>query len=345
MSLSMSSSRITMAVLGVAALFFASVIFTGKAEAKMTLRMLGFLPVGHNITETSEVFIKEVEKNTKGEIEIKHFPASQLYNHKNSVSVLQSGGVDMALVQSGFWTGVAPSITVMAYQSFFHNVEHYRAVMDGYPGDVMRKEFEDNGNVKVIGWANYGKGEICSNKPLTKLEDFKGMRIRAAGGGHAQWFKAMGASPITMDSGEVYQAMQRGTIDASESGLSSGDQRKWYEVAKYMTDSNILPVVGYWMIVSLKTWNKLSPEQQKIFMDAAQKAHNWNIPKVAEIDRVAAEKVKKLGMIFNKIDPVEEARWRKVTVPLLLVDYERLVGKEKAEKILNSIEELRKKYE
>jgi len=115
----MRSRKITMVLLGVATLFFAVVILTGKAEAKMTLRMLGFLPIGHHITETSEVFIKEVEKNTKGEIEIKHFPAQQLYNHKNSVSVLQSGGVDLALVQTGFWTGVAPSINVIAYLSFF----------------------------------------------------------------------------------------------------------------------------------------------------------------------------------------------------------------------------------
>jgi len=217
--------------------------------------------------------------------------------------------------------------------------------MEGYPGEVMRKEFEDNGNVKVIGWANYCKNEVSSNKPLLKIEDFKGMRIRAAGGGYSHWLKAMGAAPITMDSGEVYQALQRGTVDGAISGPSTFDQRKWFEVVKYATDSNILPCYAYWMLVSMKTWNKLSPEQQKIFMDAAQKAKEWNLPKVEEIDRLAIEKVKKLGMIFNKIAPAEEAKWREITVPQLLVDYKKLVGQEKAQKILDSIEELRKKYE
>lgn len=341
----MKARTTTMAWLVVATLFLASIFFSGSAEAKMTLRMIGFLPIQHFITETAEVFIKEVETNAKGEIEIQHFPAMQLYNHKNSVSVLQTGGVDLGLVQTGFWTGVAPTINVMAYMSYFNSFAHYRAVMDGYPGEVMRKEFEDNGNLKVIGWANYGKNEVSSNKPLLKLEDFKGMRIRGAGGGYAHWIKAMGAAPVTMDSGEVYQAMQRGTIDGAVSGPTTFDERKWYEVVKYATDSNILPCYAYWMVLSLKTWNKLTPAQQKIFVDAAKKAQELNFSKAVEVDKLATEKVKKMGMVFNKIDPKEEARWRSVAVPQLLEDYKRLVGKERAEKILNSIEELRKKYE
>jgi TRAP-type C4-dicarboxylate transport system substrate-binding protein len=341
----MRSRRATTAMLGMATLAFVSVTFSGIADAKTTLRMIGFLPIQHFITETAEVFIKEVETNTKGEVEIKHFPAMQLYNHKNSVSVLQSGGVDLGLVQTGFWTGVAPTINVMAYMNYFNSFEHYRAVMDGYPGEVMRKEFEDNGHLKVIGWANYGKNEVSANKPLLKLEDFKGMRIRVAGGGYAQWIKAMGAAPVTMDSGEVYQAMQRGTIDGAISGPSTFDERKWYEVVKYATDSNILPCYAYWLVMSLKSWNALTPAQQKIFMDAAKKAQELNFSKAVEVDRLATEKVKKLGMVFNKIDPKEEARWRNVTIPQLLEDYKRLAGKEKAEKILISIEELRKKYE
>ncbi len=251
----------------------------------------------------------------------------------------------MALVQTGFWTGVAPSINVMAYYSFFNSFAHYRAVMDGYPGEVMRKEFEENGNLKVIGWINYGKNEIASNKPLMKLEDFKAMRLRAAGGGYSHWVKAMGGAPITMDSGEVYQAMQRGTIDGALSGPSTFDERKWYEVAKHSTDSNLLPCYAYWMLVSLKTWNKLSSEQKKIFMDAAKKAQEYNFSAVGEVDRLATEKCKKMGMAFNRIDPKEEAKWRQVVVPVLLEDYKRLAGKEKAEKILDSIEELRKKSE
>ena len=340
----MSSRKITMALLAVATLFFASVTFSGIAQAKMMLRMVGFLPLQHHLTATSEVFIKEVQEKTKGEIEIKHFPAMQLYNHANSVAVLQSGGVDLGLVQTGFWTGVAPTINLMAYMSFFNNAKHYWAVMDSPAGDIMRKEFEENGNVKVLGNANYGKNEVAANKPLIKYEDFKGMRIRAAGGGYSQWVKAMGGAPVTMDSGEVYQAMQRGTIDGAISGPSTFDERKWYEVVKYATHSNISPAYAYWMILSLKTWEKLTPAQQKIFMDAGQKAREYNFSQVDEVDRLAEEKIQKLGMVLNQIAPAEEARWRKTVVPVLEGDYRKACGKEKADKILNIIEELGKKY-
>ncbi len=339
----MKSRRLTMALLAVATLFCASVIFSGSAEAKMTLRMVGFLPIGHHTTLTEELFIKEVEKNTNGEITINHFPAMQLYNHKNSVSVLQSGGVDIGHVQTGFWTGVCPTINVMAYLNMFDDAEHYWAVMKSEAGDIMRKEFEDLGNLKVLGNSNYGKNEVSSNKPLRVYEDFKGVRLRAAGGGYAHWVKAMGAAPITMDSGEVYQAMQRRTIDGAISGPSTFDQRKWYEVVKYATDSNILPAYAYWIVMSLKTWNKLTPEQQKIVLAAGHKAQEWNLPVAEKEDADAKAKTIKMGMVWNKIDPKEEARWRKITVPKLLEDYKKLADPVKAQKILDIIEKLRKK--
>jgi len=340
----MGSRKIKRTLLAAAAFLFVAVIFIGSAEAaKMTLRMVGFLPVGHHTTLTEELFIKEVEKNTNGEIKINHFPAQQLYNHKNSVSVLQTGGVDIGHVQTGFWTGACPTINVMAYLNMFDDAAHYWAVMKSEAGDIMRKEFEEFGNLKVVGNSNYGKNEVSSNKPLIKMEDFKGVRIRAAGGGYAHWVRAMGAAPITMDSGEVYQAMQRRTIDGAISGPSTFDQRKWYEVVKYATDSNILPAYAYWFVVSLKTWNKLTPAQQKVFMDAGHKAMEWNLPVAEGVDNEAKAKTIKLGMVWNKIDPKEEARWRSATVPRLLEDYKKLADPVKAKTILDTIEKLRKK--
>jgi C4-dicarboxylate-binding protein DctP len=317
----------------------------GAAESKMTLRMVGFLPLGHQITKTEELFIKEVQENSKGVIEIKHYPAQQLYNHKNSVPVLQKGGVELALVQTGFWTGVVPSISVCAFLTYYNNFDHFRGVLDGYPGQIFRKDFEEKGNLKVLTWANYGPLEICSKTPLKTLEDFKGRRLRAPGGDFAVWVKGVGAGPVTMNSGEVYQALQRGTVDGAISGPSSFDQRKWYEVNKYMTDSALSPVYAYFMLLHVNTWKKLSPELQKVFMDAAKKAHDFNIKACDEEDRVSREKLLKMGMVANKISTKELGRWRAKGLPALIKTYKERVGAEKAQKILDAVEDLRKKFE
>lgn len=341
----MTTRKLRIAIWAVVAFGAISLCFSGGADAKMTLRMIGFLPLKHHITKTETILKNEIEKNSKGKIEIKFYPAQQLYNHKNSVPVLQKGGVEMGTVQTGFWTGVVPSISVMAFNTFFNSVEHYKAIMEGYPGEVFKKDFEELANLKVIGWANYGQGEIASKSQIKTLEDFKGKRIRATGGDAALFIQAVGAAPVTMNSGEVYQALQRGTIDGAMSGPSTFDQRKWYEVVKYGTKSSLLPAYAYWMLVHIDTWKKFSPELQKVFLDAAKKANAFNLKAVVEDDRMGFENTKKRGMIYNQIPLKELARWREKVIPVLMKNYRERVGEGKAQKILDAIEELRKKFQ
>lgn len=318
--------------------------FSGSADAKMMLRMIGILPVQHQITQAAEMFIKEVEKNANGEIEIKHFPAGQLYNHKSSIPVLQSGGVDMGVIFSGIWTGVVPSVEIIGFMTYFKNAPHLMAVMDGYPGTVISKDFEEKAHLKILTYFNFGQSEICSKEPLVKLEDFKGKRIRAGGAVEALFVQALGAAPVSIDAGEVYQALQRGTVDGAIGGPSNFDTRKWYEVAKYATISNIRPANFHFLVINTNIWNKLSPQLQKVLLDAGRKAQEFNFKAAADEDKLSMEKVRKLGMVFNKISDREQDRMRDASMDKLMELYRKAVGQENAKKISDSVEELRKKY-
>jgi tripartite ATP-independent transporter DctP family solute receptor len=340
----MNAGRLETALLIIVTFLAASAGFCGRADAKTTLRMLGFLPAQHQLSKTAELFIKEVEKNSNGEIEIQHFPASQLYNHKSSIPVLQTGAVDMAIIYGGNWTGVVPSLEVIGFHGFFKNIEHARAVVDGYPGEVINKDFEEKAHLKVFGWYDYGKSEVCSKDPIIKLEDFKGKRIRSSGVSQATWVMALGAASVTIDAGEVYQALQRGTIDGAISGPSSFDQRKWFEVVKYATVSNMSLFSAYFGVVSLNSWNKLSPELQKILLDAGKKAQLFNFEAAEREDKLSSEKVQKMGMIFNRISDKEQDRWLEASKAKFFDLYRKGVGEEKARKMFDSVEELRKKY-
>jgi C4-dicarboxylate-binding protein DctP len=340
----MNARRLETVLLIIVTFLVTSVSFCGRADAKMMLRMLGFLPAQHQLSKTAELFIKEVGKNSNGEIEIQHFPASQLYNHKSSIPVLQAGAVDMAIIYGGNWTGVVPSLEVIGFHGFFKNIDHARAVVDGYPGEVINKDFEEKARLKVFGWYDYGKSEVCSKEPITRLEDFKGKRIRSSGVSQATWVMALGAASVTIDAGEVYQALQRGTIDGAISGPSSFDQRKWYEVVKYATVSNMSLFSAYFGVISMNAWNKLSPEFQKVLLDAGKKAQIFNFEAAEREDRLSSEKVQKLGMIFNKVSDKEQDRWLEASKGKFFELYKKGVGEEKAQKMFDSVEELRKKF-
>jgi C4-dicarboxylate-binding protein DctP len=326
------------------AILITFVAFNGNAYAKVTLRMLGFLPMTHQLTKTAETFIKEAEKDSKGEIEVQHFPAAQLYNHQNSIPVLTSGGVDMAIVESGMWTGVVPSAELLGFCSYFKNKEHFKAVMDGYPGEVIKNDFQERGNLKVLSWFNYGKTEIASKDPITKLEDFKSKRIRSGGSVEAIFLQALGAAPVNIAAGEVYQALQKGTVDGAVSGPSSFETRKWYEVVKNATSSNIRLANAYFLAISMNTWNKLSPQLQTVILDAGKKAQVFNFEIADREDIMAIEKLQKAGMVFNKISDKEQERWRDVSMGKFIELFKKHVGEQKVQKMFDAVEDLRKKY-
>jgi len=216
--------------------------------------------------------------------------------------------------------------------------------MDGYPGSVINKDFEEKAHLKILNYFNFGQSEICSKDPLVKLEDFKGKRIRAGGAVEALFVQALGAAPVSIDAGEVYQALQRGTVDGAIGGPSNFDTRKWYEVAKHATLSNIRPANFHFLVVNTNTWNKLSTQLQKVLLDAGKKAQEYNFKAAADEDRLSIEKVQKLGMVFNKITDREQDRMRDASMDKLMDLYRKAVGQENAKKICDSVEELRKKY-
>lgn len=104
-------------------------------------------------------------------------------------------------------------------------------------------------------------------RPITKLDDFKGLKIRTMEVPlHKDGYRALGASLVPLPFGEIYTALQTGVVDGNENGPATLEAMKFYEVQKYVT---YLPVVsnGGVFLMSLKTFNKLSPEHQKVIMD------------------------------------------------------------------------------
>ena len=88
-------------------------------------------------------------------------------------------------------------------------------------------------------WADYGFVQFAnSKKEITKPEDFAGLKLRGYGELPSETIKALGASPVTMGSGEVYMAIQRSVVDGQTSGTTAMYDRKMFEVTKYLTITN-----------------------------------------------------------------------------------------------------------
>jgi TRAP-type C4-dicarboxylate transport system substrate-binding protein len=155
-------------------------------------------------------------------------------------------------------------------------------------------------------------GPISRNKAVRTVEDWKGLKIRAPGAVASRTVKAFGASAISMSGGEVYTALQRGTVDGAVGGYASMIQRKWYEVCKYFP-AYTMSFSWFPQVSNLSAWNKLPKDIQKIMLDAGKEvAEDQSALAEKEIGDTQA-KLSAAGLEGIGLPPDELARWQKIS--------------------------------
>jgi tripartite ATP-independent transporter DctP family solute receptor len=312
----MKRLRMMVALTGLVGLVGLILFMSEPAQsAEITLRYSGNLPVQHHVTIAQQRLAKYIEEKSGGRVKVAVYPAGQLFQDKDMMQAVPKGAVDMASVTLAQWTGLVPTAAFIDLPFYYKDHQHIWRVCDGKPGEIMRKELERVG-VKFLHWMDYGVNEFASKMPLRTLEDFKGKRIRGLTEYTTESIKALGAAPTFLGGGEVYMALQRGTVDGAISGTSSFWERKYFEVTKYATIVNQSFSI-FAAVMNLKKWNELPPDIQKIVMAGSLEAQEW-IRKEAEKQHYACiDLIKNKGMEIIYPTKEERERWKKANEPVI----------------------------
>lgn len=264
-------------------------------------------------------FIELVDKLSGGRIKIENFAPGSLSPPTEILQAVGAGMFEMSASAGAYAAGTIPAAylefgvpggprTFGEFATFFRNTGFL---------ELLRKEYAKQ-NVYFIAplideW--YG---MISKKPIRKLEDFKGLKVRATGL-VAKMFAALGASPVFIPLSEVYTGLSMGTIDAmSFADPDSHWDMKLMEVAKYEIGPSIMVSSGN-LIMNLKTWNSLPQDLQAIIETAA-----WEISfrvfgatKVATFE--ALDKMKKdYGVELITLPPDQVEKWDAVNRKVLM---------------------------
>ncbi|MBL0715462.1 MAG: TRAP transporter substrate-binding protein [Desulfosarcina sp.] len=324
-------------VLILSVIFLASSTPCQAAKKQIIVRMVGTLPVHHHLTKALEMFRDIVEKRSENRVKFQLYPAQQLYNDKDLVNVLPKGAIDGAIINSALWSGKVRAEGPLFFPMYFESREQFYKLFTTEAWDLIKKDFEEEGNVKVLGLVEYGSASLISKRPVEKLEDFKGLRTRAYGMYLAVFLQSVGASPVVMSSGDVYLSLQRNTIDAALSGPSTFVDRKWYEVAKYFLGIEVTHSTPFLTVFNLDFWKKLPPDLQNIFQDAALEVQEWTQTYTLTSDQNYRKTLREKGLTEIPIDEKEMARWREKAVVALVSAYKEHLGAEKAQTILDAL--------
>ncbi len=282
------------------------------SSAKVTLKLAHNLPTAHPLAQGMETFNKKITEKSKGNIMINIYPSGQLFNDKSMNDAIMSGGIDMGLNSTAMWSTVIPVMEIFDVPFLFTSYEKVDQAIDGGLGDKLAVELQKKG-VRPVIWADYGFVQFAnSKKEITKPEDFASLKLRGYGELPSETIKALGASPVTMGSGEVYMAIQRGVVDGQTSGTTAMYERKMFEVTKYLTITNHA-YPEFILAMNEKSFQKLTPEQQQIVTEAANEVRDELRKNAKMEDMSALEKLKEKGMQVYVVPEADLPIWQAAT--------------------------------
>jgi len=253
---------------------------------------------------TARQFKKALEAEAPGQFEVQFFPSRQLGDEKEMLEGLSFGTLDTAVITNSPISRIALPFQVNDMPFIYANKQQAYKVLDGPIGQELMKILEAK-NIIGFGFAEGGFRQMINNvRPVFSPDDVAGIKWRVMPNPvYIGMFRALGGNAVPMAWGEVFTAMQQGTIDGLEIPIAVIFNNHYFEVAKYLSRTNhTYSALG--LLMSKRRYNSLTPDQQKAVRKAARKAILEERRMNTENVKILIDKIKEKGMKVNQVrDP------------------------------------------
>lgn len=288
------------ALLGFAASTNAQDKFHWRLQSNLNTGEPGYIAV-------QEKFAKLATEMSGGRITFDVFPVGALFPIADGLEAVGAGLAEVGVLTGGYYAGkIGPFANLESGVpgSLRTPLERYNFFYKKGFIDLAREAYGKHG-VYYLGPQLSPRWDIMSKKPITSMEDFKGLKIRSFGL-EAKWYENMGAQPVFMSGGEVYTALATGVIDAARWASPAGNYNNaFHEVAKYYVQPSPLPVPNNFFAVNKRAWDSLPPDLQAILNEAAI-ASSFDYLALGDMrDTAAMQAMQEAGVQISTIPPEE----------------------------------------
>ncbi len=251
-----------------------AVAWTGPVQgADYTLSINTALNVNDPLFKGLESFQAAVAERSKGVLEVKLFPNSQLGPDEDVLEQARAGAPVAVIVDGGRIAVFQKEFGILGAPYVASGFEGIRKVVTSPLFEDWVKQLAENSGLQVLSFNWWqGERELWTQKPISVPADLAGIRMRTPGA--PVWIetvKAMGATPTPMPYAEVYSALQQNVIDAVEAQLPAGYNSKLQEVTKFVTMTGHINLITG-MVTSASWYASLPPELQTMLREEALKA-------------------------------------------------------------------------
>jgi TRAP-type transport system periplasmic protein len=289
-------------------------IVSHAQEKIIRLNYQTFQPATHWYVPFNKDWINEIEKGTGGTVKITQYPMGLLSPQAQTYDGVVKGIIDIGETVPAYSAGRFPFMEIADIPLGGKSATALAQVMNELYKKYKPKEFDD---VKVLYFHTSCPLRLqVAKKPVYKLEDLKGLKVRTSGGS-VRILKLLGATPVAMPMSDTYDAISRGVVDANWNSDEALRSFKLADIIKYSVwcDANVQLFV---VAMNKGKWNSMSPKQQKVIEEATSKLmekhiRGWDTSVVQSIEWAKKEK----GVQFIVLSEEEQKRWTEKVSPLV----------------------------
>jgi TRAP-type mannitol/chloroaromatic compound transport system substrate-binding protein len=264
--------------------------------------------------DVAQHFCDSVRLASAGRLDIKPFSAGELVPAMQSFDAVSKGSAEVGHDWPGYWKGKNEAFVAYASVPFGLDAEGYNIWLYERGGKEMMQDLYAKFDLFALPGGNVGQElGLFSNKKATKMEDFKGLRVRTPG-----WYMdiltRLGASVSPLPGGEIYLALERGVIDAAEfSSPAITYPMGFDQITDYVIEPGVhQPSCQCGLFFNQDAWNSLPQDLKEIVKICAKETQLWSI---AWSENLNAEAIHKLedSVEFVKMDEATLIQFAKTT--------------------------------
>ncbi len=287
------------------------------AFANEELKLATFVPPSHIIyAKVLQPWAAELDKATGGKLTVRFFPSMQLGGRPPELYRQMAQGVsDITFTLPGYTSGDFPMMALTELPAMADSADDGTKKIWANFDKFLARDFQA---AKVLMLWNSDTASIMSkSKPVRTLEDIKGMKIRTPSAAQSAQLQALGAIPIDMPAPAIYNALDRGVVDAAMIPMSAAVDFKLIEVARYFTVNAPLGRSPFLVAMNRGRYDKLPADLKKALDDSTGlKLSLKGAATYDEQNKEALDRVKKERELIPLSD-AENKRWRDTFRPLI----------------------------
>ncbi len=281
----------------------------GPAAAQTTIRIPHCCAAGSHFDVGAKKFAELLEEKTGGKLKAAIFPGGQLGQETEVIQNVQTGTIEATFIGHDPLAQFAPVTTILSLPYLFRDHDQAFRLLEGPLGVEIEKQMRGK-RLRVLGWGYNGARVYTNSKrPVEKPADTQGLKIRSPQSPvNLAVTRAFGGIPVAMPYGEVYTALQQGTIDGQENAVINIYPARLYEVQKFMSMTDHLLSFTV-LVVNDRFFSSLPKDQQDAMTAAAKEAMAFQREYSKTLTNDLVAKMREQGVTVNTPDlkPFREA--------------------------------------